>query len=57
MSLGFLASNGPAAVQPTSPDWSLRSSDVRNIDSDIVNGQDVGRTLIGEGLAVNTGAA
>ena len=37
MSSSFLSRNRPAAVQPTPPDGTLRSSDVRIIDGDTVN--------------------
>ena len=37
MSSSFLSRNGPSVAQPTSPDRSLRASDVRVIDGDTIN--------------------
>jgi len=37
MSSSFLSSNGPPAMQPTPPDRTLRTSDVRIIDGDTVD--------------------
>jgi endonuclease YncB( thermonuclease family) len=37
MSSSFLSPNGPTVAQPTSPDRSLRASDVRIIDGDTIN--------------------